>query len=467
MFRPLGTLSSSDKSRKIEEVTVYFIEELKKRGYTAYLAGGAAISFYGARRPPCDVDLRIDQRDDLVNFREGGGKILLEVVNQLILPAARRTWGATINNFHFTGEEALTVGTENWDGMEVSISIYQGFAHNPLQIIPLTGIMALDPLDLLRDKLKTVITRTKTGKESVKKVSQDLFDVLSLMQILPASETRDIEALIRQFRERTQQYAIANLEQRPLPAHFQNDLLAVRMLDRFLFTVDAHIQKGPRQESLMLLLHEYDAPLCESLGMLHTLDIREYRPGPLPGQTYRAYWDGVRISLLLIFQALGKELRQTVVDRIISYADELDLRPWFSEWNREPFKIPRRVGTSPPTPLTIHSTTVPLLLPPSPSLSPASSTALVLLANAPQSVKGNSEKVLYILTISGGFRALVNSKDDLQTQNAFGLSKSQFARVYAELGPKGKKWVAGADDGLHLTELGKSEIQKEHPDWKK
>ncbi|MFJ4849016.1 hypothetical protein [Streptomyces sp. NPDC088733] len=58
-----------------------------------------------------------------------------------------------------------------------------------------------------------------------------------------------------------------------------------------------------------------------------------------------------------------------------------------------------------------------------------------------------------VLTHSDGFRPLLNSKVDLETQAAFGLSKNQFSKAFSALDKLGL--VRGADDGLHLTDKGR------------
>jgi hypothetical protein len=440
--------------RKIAD---YVINALAKQGCKAYLAGGAAIALRGGGRPIADVDLRTDGKPG-DTFASGDGLILLNAINKLLLPRARLDQKVAINEFHRIGEDAVTIGT-NWGDVEVSLTLHQGFSHMPL--VSLSGVPALDPLDLVRDKLKTVISRTKRGEASVKKVAQDLFDVLTVVRLLPPEATRDIDALVRQFRERSEQYSIANLEQFDLPEHFKGDIMALRMLDRFLFTVRAHLQKGPRQDKLMGLIEKHDPALIDPLKHFGSLDLGEIRPGPVPGWSYRAYWREVSTTLLHLFAGYASEARQAVVSHILDYADELDLRLFFAVWNRDPFDLPPRLA--PPRKRPVH-TTPRLMLPPT-IVALDDLPAIKLLTGCPVSVKSNEDKVIYILFRSTkGLRKLADSKDEAQVNFAFGMSKNQFSKAFSSL--RSLKLVEASDAGLTLTEAGAKYIQEKYKEWK-
>ncbi|MDX3076797.1 hypothetical protein PV364_31275, partial [Streptomyces sp. MI02-7b] len=66
---------------------------------------------------------------------------------------------------------------------------------------------------------------------------------------------------------------------------------------------------------------------------------------------------------------------------------------------------------------------------------------------------GHMVSVAKVLAHSDGFRPLLNSKVDLETKAAFGLSKNQFSKAFSALKDAGL--VRGADDGLHLTDKGR------------
>jgi len=441
-------------NRKCAYIARYFIDAVAKFGCKAYLAGGAAIALHGGRRPIADVDLRTDAQAGVITFLKDGGITLCDSINQLLLPKARLQLNVTISPFRAIGEDGVTIGTDNWDGIEVSLTIHQGFPHREL-VSAEGGLPTLDLVDLLRDKLKTVISRTKTGDSSVKKVAQDLFDVLSVMRMLPPEVTRDIATLIDQFRHRSPQYAIANLEQFELPKHFEGEVMAVRMLDRFLYTVDAHICKGERRQKLAALMYAHDPELAQGLRRLNRLQVRHVRPSAVPGWTYEEYWEKVRLILLYKCRAIAVEARGEIVRHIIEYADDLDLRPWFSKWNSPPYPIPTRYMKPQPRVLALPMSS------PSSGSSLVSPAALELLRGAP-SLK-NEEKVLYILCKSGGFRALQNSGDESEVNLAFGLSKNQFGKAFKELRKAG--FVEPSEKGLHLTQKGGEYIKSKYPGW--
>ncbi|MEU6345956.1 hypothetical protein ABZ883_33945 [Streptomyces sp. NPDC046977] len=85
----------------------------------------------------------------------------------------------------------------------------------------------------------------------------------------------------------------------------------------------------------------------------------------------------------------------------------------------------------------------------------AQTEAAAIGGKSPKPVKVTPHMVSVgkVLAHSDGFRPLLNSKVDLETQAAFGLSKNQFSKAFSGL--KDLDLVRGADDGLHLTDTGR------------
>jgi hypothetical protein len=166
----------------------------------------------------------------------------------------------------------------------------------------------------------------------------------------------------------------------------------------------------------------------------------------------------VRLILLHTFREMAVQARATIVPKILEYADELDLRPWFAEWNRAPYPIPTRMANP-------KARALPMILPvssPVSSSSPAERTAFQLLSGA-KAVATNEEKVLYILLKSGGFRKLLNSKSDSELAQAFALSKNQFSKAFLALLKLG--YVSPSKAGLELTKAGAAFIESTHSNW--
>jgi hypothetical protein len=434
-------------------IAEFFIQRLASAARVeAYLAGGAAIAFQGGQRPIADLDLRIDGARDLLTFTSGRGPALLRTINRNIVVAARQNApsGKQINEFKALGEDALTIGTNDWLGFEVSLSIHQPeLKHESLTTVG--RLRALRPVDLLRDKLKTVITRTKRGGDSVKKVAQDLFDVLTLMKMMPDRNFRDTGELLQHFIARSAQYAIANLEPFDLPRDLEEQIVAVRMLDRFIHTVDAHLQVGAREEKFSALLI-HDPSLAEQAGALGALDAFSLYPGSTAttlGTIGRRRSEGVEAVVLGFFRDAAHRIQDELVHNLLAYAQERpeewwDLQPWFREWNSPPFSIPLRWAAPRSRLAQIEE-------------KGAEAGSAVALAQARKMGLSHEDQVLYILYRSGGSLEL-DMSDQMAPQTVFGLSRSQLDRAKKAL--LKKTYVEATRNRLSLTDLCSEQCRK-------
>ncbi|MGW1725712.1 hypothetical protein ACWCQK_22585 [Streptomyces sp. NPDC002306] len=86
------------------------------------------------------------------------------------------------------------------------------------------------------------------------------------------------------------------------------------------------------------------------------------------------------------------------------------------------------------------------------------------LAEVLTDASAQAKKMARVLVESGGFRPLANSTDGAQTTAAVGLGRSAFDKAFKAL--RGADLVVGMDDGLHLTEKGRTALlpQQAAPD---
>jgi hypothetical protein len=272
----------------------------------------------------------------------------------------------------------------------------------------------LTPEELRADKLRTMISRTKTGEESVKKVAQDLFDFLDAMDLIDGrtDSERTADHVADSVTARFGQYRDGNLDGQQLH-HLGDQALFDLMLGRAVLTARAHVQHGPRRDALQAIIG--DRPrLNDRLEALANL--------PVPG---------------------------TVVH---------ELRPWMREWNesgpppgrgsaRQQWRPGAEAGELPPTESQA---------PPPPAVSDILDIhADDLDANVRGAVPKSStdlEQVVRVLAFSGGFRELTDSRDDRQTLESFGLTRSAFGKAFKSLREAGL--VAPNAAGLSLTRAG-------------
>jgi hypothetical protein len=408
------------KAASEQEIAEEFFDALNREGLTPFLSGGAAIAFQGGRRPIADLDFRVSAKEaGFNNFNDPKGRAMLAYLNQVVLATYRQKHkkqppdnsrrGAVADQFHTIGEDALTIGTSNWYGVEVSLSVVPW---PPRSVLKLTGneqtpsITALSLDELLADKLKTMISRTKKGEESVKKVSQDVFDFLDVIRILNEQKggpskpvSNHLEAAIA---SRLREYAVANLEGIQLH-HLSTKELKELMRARAVLTAQAHIKGGPRQQAFQKLDHD---------------------------------WGRKEIGILL--NKLGSTS--------IKPQSKTALRQWMATWNERPFFGPARKGK--PRGSMPKS---------APSMSSEQGVDRLLAlwpegfleSRIPSGISNEGRQVLQVLYLSGGFRRLVNSKKHLETLEAFGLTKYRFSEAYTELSRKGLVFPEERA-GLHL-----------------
>lgn len=422
----------------ILEIAHELSEGMAQLGYTVFLAGGGAIAFHGGHRPVSDLDFRMDPRPGMTTFAGPRGKQVLHMANRLLeISKSRRAQGLTFSQFSAAGKKALTIGTNDWFSVEVSISLSQGFAHgapapkalpfhsaayvrhvdptaSPTKSVPL-----LDLTDLLRDKLKTAVTRTKEAEVSHKKVAQDLFDILDLVLLMRSRgvDPLDPVALRQHLAARVDQYRVQNLE----PPGVDLGALTVvkvveRMLHRLVRTAQAHAVPGPRRD-VLLHLHAHS-----SADVLDVLD-----------------------------QLVGLPLGRT-----IDVFGEFDVDAWFRRWAQQgatPEEHQRVPGENP------HLG--PYAPPDEPDVFPGNALVADILADAPKFVLADDDLlILYVLYRSeGGLRPLVNSRSAIEVMAAFSaaISVKRFSQFFETFGPRGRdQLVRDEAAGLRLLRAGRT-----------
>jgi len=407
-----------------------FASMLEIFGTPVFLSGGAALGWQGGRRPVGDLDFRVSaERAGFDDFDQPAGQVLLRFINEKMAPRFRNlpglTSGSAIDEVHQIGSgKSLTIGSANWLGHEVSISVVRtpdrettdlsapGTAH--------PGLSGLSLVELRADKAKTLLTRTKRGQDSVKKVAQDLFDFLNASQLIdqqnPGAELTAGQHVDQALADRAGEYAGANLDGLNLH-HLRPEQLLGLMRTRLVLTARAHLKGGQRADAFRQLLKDYPTPQS------------------------------------------GKDPLQTRLQRVANLsvpAEEVTaLRPWFAEWNDQsnfgpPSRsrrakrpgVPARTqgdrSLDPEPTDVVQETPVDELL----ELHAADIEALI----PAQSVL--AKQVMRVLVLSGGFRRL-GAVNDRSTMLAFGLWKSDFDAAFKDL--RKAKLVTSHDDGLRLS----------------
>lgn len=421
-----------------------FYQALKDEGVPIFLSGGSAITYQGGPREAGDLDFRVTMKDaGFSSFNEPRGRAVLAYINQVVLPNSRLEHKdlrrGTADQFTAMGGNALTIGTPDWFGVEVSLSLV---AFEPEELVDLgeigrrlgifgteiPDIPALSLQELRSDKLKSLITRRKSGEQSVKKIAKDLFDYLTLVYVLHDDEEEDLdsEAMEEVLRQSTSrklgEYSYVSHDQTPW-LHAPRELVEELMRARTVMTARTHTRTGERREAFLELArtHGLEEEMEEMLAALA----------------------GVHVP-----KRLGKALS-----------------PWFKEWNRAP-------SFAPPSPFKKLE---------APRMKPS---GLPQVAERPESVRpafevldelpeeylegpldqklvgrkltDNETTVLKVLAASKGFRALGDPYTNMDTLMAFGLTKSQFNRAWRPLAKA--KLVSPEKDGLHLTETGRKAL---------
>jgi len=478
---------STEIKKKVGEL---FVDIVQGIGFQPYLAGGGAIHLRhpDSTRTIQDLDFRIEAEESIKDFRGIEGSFLLQRLNQELramnaddprLAALKELHSQAgklmespevqqvltdndrslfqkcanpgeITQFQPHGKQALTIMCSDLLGVEVSISLNQGWKHETPSLLPQSTIPALTSQDLLRDKLKTVITRTKYGDENVKKVAQDLVDVLSVADNLQHFES-SLRYVQQEMQTRVAQYRVMNLETSEQVLQLRDDLLSLRMADRLLRTVDSHLGYGSDDERSVKFQElvnripsshavEIGTELLELRGQVRqelNAVLDEFR-----GQVERYLAQRQDPSGIAMPEQLGQE--QQVLDLIDSFYDGHDLDQWFSTWNATKSQ-PRGVSQAASSSKIIE-------------WGPQTSIDEILLL-VPQDLPiSNQEKILLTLHVGEGFRPLENL-NDRNLLKAFGLSRSQYNRAWGELRKQGyapqnmanpSQYLAPQLDGLHL-----------------
>ena len=290
----------SEQEGDKKQVAQDFYEGLVDIGRQVYLSGGGAIGYQGGTRPISDLDFRIAAKEaGFNNFHDPEGVKLLTHINKKLVPRGSQPLAPI-------GKDALTIGTNNWKGVELSLSV-SGSRQNTVMLpggetTPKIAVLSLH--ELMADKLKTMVSRTKKGEESVKKVAQDVYDFLDVVRLIDASEGPRLmsEHVDEAVFARLGNYAISNLEGVRME-HVSNSELQDLIKARAVLTAHAHVKGGVRKEAFQKLCTQYENSLDSLLGKLSRLGVR----------------------------AVNKS----------------ELRPWMTEWNDSSHQGPPRRGEFP------------------------------------------------------------------------------------------------------------------------
>jgi hypothetical protein len=415
----------------------FFTEMVKGEGYAAYLAGGSAITLQGGRRPAGDFDFRVDGTGTLKAFKEGEGRTLLNKLNAAAqreskeredfakrAPAWMRRAAPPweFEPFKVLGVDA-TMGTKKFFGQEVSLTISDTAVVSHGALASTSGLSMLSLADLLRDKLKTTISRSKRGEDSVKKVAQDLADGLIVAELLTRESTGtpdlSMQGLLATLKTRVPGYVVNNLELASMQG-LPDDDVAARMLERLVRTAGVHASgEGARVDKFESLARSYAIDIVEHVERLATV---KAPPTKIPKET-------------------------------------MSLEEWFQKWNTGPnFAPPKKpddLKAQPPLVGVPQSVGVPQ---PKGPITAASAISDVLdgapdfMKVGPAEFKSAARKVLYVLQKVGGTRQLEDSKDAAQVNAAFGLGKAAFSDGYRAL--LKEQLVKASNEGLTLTPKG-------------
>ncbi|HTK66752.1 MAG TPA: hypothetical protein VL595_30535, partial [Pseudonocardia sp.] len=420
-----------------------FVDAMRRFGLPIYLAGGAALHMQGGHRPIHDLDFQVPSREaGFTDFGAAKGRQVLEYLNNVWLAGELKNYHRNVNRGLATRNGKIdlfspigwssspTIGTGNWLGHEVSLSVV---ARRPEVVSPSTGpgINVLSLADLQADKAKTAISRKKYGEESVKKVAQDLYDFLDATDLLDQRSRLTwrggadggqnmYQHARRALAARRDDYRVSNLDGGNLH-HLSAEDLSDLMLGRLVLTAQAHVKHGSRRDAFQDLLPYGSPRLGERLEALASLPVA-----------------------------------QRVRD---------EFRPWMSSWNdrtsfgppprSQRFKAPARqqsdrLGMMPPEedeprvePPPVHD----LLELYADDVVDRLETVL------PRASEDIRQMVRVLVFSDDHFRELRNSHRDSETQHAFGLTKSKFGKAYSALA--NARLVQASEAGLRLSDEGR------------
>lgn len=409
-----------------EEIAAEFAAAMADTGVTVFLSGGAALAWRGGERPAKDLDFRVTEEEvGFANFNEPDGRAVLQYINDVVLATSRqrrrdRAEGVQANAFAPIGDAALTIGTNSWFGVEISLSVVPfSPATSALQDQPNGGprVRALTLEELRSDKAKSAITRRKKGEASLTKVSQDLFDFVSACRLIDQHEpVGPRQHALAALADRPLEYAMSNLEGGNLH-HLPAAVLIERMLGRLVLTAEAHVKHGARRDAFEELLTKH--------------------------LTKRARDDFRRRLRTLAGLHVDPEIKS-------------ELRSWMESWDQAPY------GPDPDTSKPRKSPAGRIAHMPRDQAPVEDLLAIYagdFVGHLPSSIKASEHatQIVRILQFSGGFRVLDDSSNSIETIRAFGLSANQFSQGFRILRNCG--WVEPAMDGLHLTASGDAGIK--------
>ncbi|MCC8170354.1 MAG: hypothetical protein LIP00_00940 [Parabacteroides sp.] len=416
----------------VNVIAAEFTNGLHKWGLHPFLSGGSAITYQGGPRPLGDLDFRITMDEGgFGSFSEPRGKELIQYINAILLPLSRTQHSehnmAPVYAFTPMGANALTIGTSSWFGVEVSLSLV---FFPPTRIVPAQDVDPHNPLidilslqDLRADKLKALISRRKSGEESLKKIAKDLFDFLSVCWMMQEDEEEQNMQL--DMEEATSgklgEYSFVNHDGQRwtgTPPAITKEIMQARAI----LTARAHLVVKARIEAFSDLIDEITL-YVKSIGNSMLLDLLQTMPEMLRNMSH------IRINPFL----------------------QESLRPWFEEWNQSPSFAP---------PPLFKRLTGPVWKGDMASYEP-SATQIIDEGNPeldarmqayPEELSADEQIILKILVACNGLRSLPDRYTPTDVLKAFGMSRGKFDSAWKSL--QKKKLVFPTAAGLQLTQTG-------------
>ncbi|MEV7187746.1 hypothetical protein [Kitasatospora sp. NPDC093102] len=501
----VARLESTD--RGIRAVAEQFHDAATTFGLPVALGGGGSLYFQGGRRMIADLDFRVsDKAVGFAHFGEPKGEDFLRYLNDHLVRLTEAS-GLPFEPVENLGGGKMTVGTGSFLGYELSLSLYA----QPVEPHWLPGLApdapridSIDVRTVASDKFLTAITRRKRDDESLRKVAQDLADMLDAIAMLDHAEgiTRPGGSVAR-LEERLREYALDGLTEYQMANfdggnlhHLGVEKTVELMRARLVLTAGAHL-RGERQKSFEKVLlrreaaveaeQEHRAELWERL--LAELDATPARDTPrrieLIEQTHRIR---ERMDQLAEEKDRLEEQRLDLTARLgtlaaLPVSRELreELREWMSRWDGRTAGGTRHGRFGPPPgsqgfgrPAGAHEL-VPGARPDSieeiyrddflPEETPYQAPVAELLAIHADDVVARLsehlgggpldprvEQAARVLAFSDGWRSLPDPARDADTLAATGLLRADFEAAHRTLGEAGL--VVLDEDGLHLTGLG-------------
>jgi hypothetical protein len=469
------------------EIAEEFSKAMAEKGFNVYLSGGSAISYQGGPREPGDLDFRLSMQDaGFSSFNEPKGRALLTYINRVVMPNSRskhKNVPGSAHEFLTIGKgNSLTIGTTNWFGVELSLSLVY---FQPTELVNLReeasgefadsapDVKALSLTDLRSDKIKSLITRRKSGEENVKKIAKDLFDYLTTVKLLSESGEVNKEAMADSLKEATGgklgEYSFVSHDQTPW-MHVPDEDVAELMQARAVMTAQSHGRQGPRRVAFLALAEQHEPRVEEEQKESGKEEIEDQIP---KSRAARKAW---RREQKKLREAEKKKRQPTEMERMLDMMVDLPvsgtlrkaLKPWFKQWNQGP-------NFAPPKPFKKLSG--PRLRgkergEPGPNVRSGFEILDDIEAHDERAEEGNqpaylegigdkslnetSVTILKVLSASDGFRAL-GKIEDMATLEAFGLTKAHFNRGWSPLQKAG--YVAPSEEGATLTPKGKALIE--------